>query len=320
MGGGSLGGAVSFPNYMADAHALALYGTDKDGVGVDGNVSGVLNEMDGIFSAGTNPYTAMSAENPNAALTLVTNSPMKRMWDAWNSLDIKAGEITTNADFATILAAAITAPTTLVQAALDSITDDVNGAIANQVTEYTTQVTADRAREIGSFGGGMVDINATSGSAFVTGIAILEEKKSHLVNKFREDLKRQYFNAFIQMFAQVLQNSTGHMGVGMQAENASAQLGVEMNRLFVAAMKDQQERDDELDLLETTFNLDLYQYAGNILGAAGSGVMIPNRPTKGQSMMSGAATGAAIGTMVAPGVGTVVGGIGGALAGVLGGQ
>ena len=315
--GGAPSGTIKYPDYVQEMHARVLAGgtvtAAAAGVKYWSNIDGVISQLQA--DEGNSPYASMNAEDPNAVLALTTDSPMKRMWDAWTSLDTVAGALTTNAGFAAAFAGAIEAPTALVQAALDSISNDVNGAIADQVTEYTTQVTADRAREIGSFGGGMVDINATNGSAFITGMAMLEEKKSHLVNKFREDLKRQYFDTFVKAFINIL-------GTGIQAENASAQLGIEMNRLFIAALREQQERDDELDVLDMMFPYDLYQVIGNVLGSPGSSSYVPKLPSRGQSMLSTGLAGASIGVeagSVAGGIGAGAGGVIGGIAGLLAG-
>ncbi len=84
----------------------------------------------------------------------------------------------------------------------------------------------------------------------------------------------------------------------------------------MVALKEQTDRDLELDVDEALWDFDTYMYAGNLL-AAPSGATVGRKPSqvsKGQSALSGALSGAAIGAEL----GTWGGPIGAVAGGFLG--
>lgn len=99
------------------------------------------------------------------------------------------------------------------------------------------------------------------------------------------------------------------------------QLGIEGYRYQIAALKEQTDKDLEIDEADARWDLEMYAYGGNLLAAPSGGVIQPS--PQGKSMaasalggaMSGAAAGAMAGTMIMPGIGT---GIGAAAGGLLG--
>lgn len=96
--------------------------------------------------------------------------------------------------------------------------------------------------------------------------------------------------------------------------------------LKLSAEKEEEQRNVELDYLDATWDLSLFQIGGSLLssGVGGAGY-VPNRPSKGASAASGAFSGAAAGGQIGAsvpgggpataGIGAVIGGIGGYLAG-----
>ena len=87
-------------------------------------------------------------------------------------------------------------------------------------------------------------------------------------------------------------------------------------------MAQSEEADQQLDIdnSDARWDLEVYQYGGNLMASASGGTALPGdagKPSKRQSQIAGAAAGAAIGTQVYPGIGT---GVGAALGWYLGGQ
>ena len=101
------------------------------------------------------------------------------------------------------------------------------------------------------------------------------------------------------------------------AEASATQLQAEVSRLKMISLKEQVDRDIELDSLDALWDIKLFQYVGNMLGAPGGGSgFIPDLPSTGASALSGAIAGAGVGVSlgaVGAGVGAVIGGIAGAL-------
>ncbi len=114
--------------------------------------------------------------------------------------------------------------------------------------------------------------------------------------------------------------------IEMQTQMQAAHFTAEINRLAIAGYASEQESNLEIDHRESTFNLDMYDYAGRMMAAI-SGAATPN--TTGRSpnktagvaggAVSGAVAGAQIGSVGGP-VGTVIGAVVGAVAGGIAGS
>ena len=94
-------------------------------------------------------------------------------------------------------------------------------------------------------------------------------------------------------------------------------------KLKMALEKEQYDRNIELNYLESTWDLSLFQTAGGLLSAvAGGSAYIPNKPAVGSNIaggaISGAASGAMIGAMI-PGASPITALIGAGIGGLLGG-
>ena len=99
---------------------------------------------------------------------------------------------------------------------------------------------------------------------------------------------------------------------------------VDMYHKFKAAMeKEEHDRNIEINYLEATWDLSIFQTAGSLLSAvAGGSTYIPNKPNQVGNVAGGALSGAAAGAMVGsaiPGIGTAIGaGVGAILGGISG--
>ena len=116
---------------------------------------------------------------------------------------------------------------------------------------------------------------------------------------------------------------TRHMINRHTLEGDSSKVLTEINRIRTVLKSEEEQRNAEYDVLEATWDMDLFQQGANIISAmAGSVVPTQAKPTKTQSAVGGAFSGAAIGAQVggpaalpAAVGGFLIGGVAGALAG-----
>jgi len=114
----------------------------------------------------------------------------------------------------------------------------------------------------------------------------------------------------------IMAKDIAHLGL----YQALGQLTTEANRIKIVAKGEENERNIKFDTLDATWDLEMYQYGGNMLAAisgATSGT-IGKEPSTASSVLGGAASGAAAGTAIMPGWGTAIGAVVGGLAGLLG--
>lgn len=102
--------------------------------------------------------------------------------------------------------------------------------------------------------------------------------------------------------------------------NSYVGTSIEYERIRTVALFEKATFESDYDEKEARWDLENFQYAGNMLAAIGSGTVSPGnkQPNKMQSALGGALSGAAAGAMVGsavPGIGTAVGAIGGAIIG-----
>lgn len=297
MGGGGMSGTTEFPTITKHMLDEYVFGNSLDATDLGGDRYGdagedlwsyhTLTRPEGLMywlatALDADPYGSSKAYDPNSALTLIANSPMKRAHDAWSTLSDVAGGLTDTAGAATSLAGAMDVPIVLIQKVLDEMASggDLYTQMENEVTEFTTRLNADRQRGIGTFAGGMADINATMSSAFVTGMAMLEMDKQHEVNRFRQEVRARYFGNFIQVFLQSL-------AVGAQSASVVAQLGVQLNTQFTDLLNREQIRDDEFDHLDAMWETEIYLRCIQSLSMSAGAQYIPKKPSVKSQVISG---------------------------------
>ena len=105
-------------------------------------------------------------------------------------------------------------------------------------------------------------------------------------------------------------------------EKNVAHYTIEHNRMAIVATKEQTDRDMELDTLDATWDLEMFQYGNNVMASIAGAAIAQGSQIKGtsaaSSVMGGALSGAAAGGMLA--AGTAMGGpVGAGLGLILGG-
>lgn len=330
-------GKLGFPSYIETYHS-ALIGT----------FSGLTNVAQFIaaLQAGNSPYEGEEAYNPDVALAanqtrfdsynsgltaLSPNSDWQAAADdvvsklddgtSYAKIDLVANDISTNA-----IANAIAAAT----AALSS------SAISDQVDAYEDRVVPRFLRSVNRFSSGLADIGAVNSSAFIIGMALLESEVNADINKYDADISAQAFNAIasdgIRQTFQAAANKRQQRNVQFaeasnlllqvliqknQLSHDAARLQSELNRVKIVAKQEQTDRNLEIAVQDTFFDLDVLQRAMGIVGGLTGASYIPDKPSKAQSAIGGAISGVAAGAAIGGPPGAIIGGIGGLLSGIL---
>lgn len=112
------------------------------------------------------------------------------------------------------------------------------------------------------------------------------------------------------------------LGLDIETQNKSSALNTEIAKLGIIAKKEETEANNELEVDEALWDLEVFQHGANLLAAIGSGTALTkNKPNKAGSALAGALSGAAMGaysggtTFSWPGA--IVGGVLGGAAGYL---
>lgn len=181
----------------------------------------------------------------------------------------------------------------------DRVTDSVN-AFTNDLDVQMNKTTTSRYKA------GMRTINAVYSSAFVAGLAFIEAQKSREVAKFTAALRIQQHSAdalkVIELF--------------IHYQKAAADSLIEANRIKIVAMKEHRDKQLEIDVADSLWELEVFQHGANLLGSIGGGTAIPgarSRPSSVQSAIGGGLSGMAMAGAMGAGP---VGMIGGAALGI----
>lgn len=306
-------GSISYPDYMQDIQVNWLtggtQGSPNPNIAV--NLEGIMDVALGPLG---NPYLGEFAYNPGADLTPneVTGSPLTDMQERHDTLDTNIAALDPVTDYSAFVTQAIS----------DVDAGFVTEAEINtEVDAFEVQVRARRLNELSTWSAGMADINAVVGSQFVIGMSIREADVANEITKFESNLRIQLkvqrtvlIDGAVRIMTQMLQGK-------IQSDLSATQLQAEISRLTIVALKENKDRNIQLDTLEASWELGVFQYGSNLLGVLGGNTM-PNvsQPSTMQSALGGAVSGAAVGAQLTGGnpLGIGIGAAVGALAGGLG--
>lgn len=103
--------------------------------------------------------------------------------------------------------------------------------IQSAVDEYEESISGNVARAKSSFAGGMADVNAVGGSAFILGMAMIENERVGSVNKFAANLALQIYQSHVSSHLRATLNLTaGQLEVFSRAftGHVRSQIGFDM--------------------------------------------------------------------------------------------
>lgn len=296
--GGGASGKVSHSAYLETCHNDWL-----DHTGVDTIEKSITEVMDSAI--GSSPWTGKFAYNPDVAI-----ADYEAGVTAFAALLAGLSDITDwNAFYAN---AALT---------IDGVGD---ANIAADVAAYADVLDDDiAARVLPRFRRGMQDINAVVSSAFPIGEAIIEAFQARDVAKYAATLRSALGDKRLQAVDQMMNMMARRIGW----EESYVRLLVESKRIKIVAKKEQTDQDAVIDDADAKWDLEVFQYGGNLMASIGGGTAIPNMAKKNVGMstigggISGAVSGASIGASYGSSggyIGAAVGAVVGAAAGFLG--
>lgn len=282
-GGGGSSGDVRWPGYFEDVHEDLLQNAGQSHA-LDAGISMVEAIED---SWGNSPYEDSGVYDPSGLLAetedryetfdnLITFDPETKFEEFWDTAKAK-------------IDADIGDPT--------RITDAVEAFEQNQINPLQ--------RRIARFAAGARDVNAVMSSAFLLGIAFLEQEAADNVDQFSATLQLQNYNDKIKFYDQATKDIMSLFNVRLQAEENSVRMRTEINRISIVAFKEQVEGDLEIAVKDANWNIELFQPAANLLAAGHGGTANPTNSQKqrhGVSSVGGAFSGGAAGLATGAGL------------------
>ena len=276
-GGGGSSGKIGFPAYIESLHEDLMGGDTAWAPTVD--LEAAINT-----AMAANPYTTINAYNPASDIT------------AWESTATTATTNWSNLNPANDLTSYVTTARTLYNT---YVYDD--NYIDDQVQIYEDSAMQEAMNSVSRFAAGMADINAVNSSAYITGMANIENTNRLSVNQYRtqltlksKELRSQWMSQSVNMMMQMLQTKSQ---LGIQTAN----LNIDSKTKKVLAYNDQYEKDAAYDVKDAMWNINMLEYGLKALSAPGvSPSQIPPEPSQAQSALSGAMSGAAMGAAMGP--------------------
>lgn len=290
-GGGSSGsssGKVDYPEYMKTMHGTWLTAVAADIV---------------TATTGNSPYYSATAYDPA--------TPLAAMDTAVCAFNTVVDALSNESDWDSAMTQAKITVDALISETY--ITADI-AAFADVLDDQVDNVT------IPKFQRGMQDINAVQSSAFALGEALIYGMRDRDVAKYTSDLRLKSSLQRNEMIIQSAATMLQALLTRAELEKAVAHYSLEYNRMFIAATKDQEDRDLQLDELDAKWDLEMYQYGGNMMasiaGAATS--QEADAPSQSSSAIGGALSGAAAGAMIGSKIGAIGGPMGAGMGAALG--
>lgn len=357
-GGGSTSGAIDFPEHMKDVHMNWLGVNSGTGLNVPITAGNSLNDL--INNAlDNNPYASATLSTPDASVNAIKNE-ITALKNSIGNIDAKTdwkgfldhadsalreSNVLKNIDVTTILEnARVNANLTTEQAVSAALATINSSVIKDARKAFENRSDRTRIRSINRFSGGMLDINAVNGSAFILGMALIEAQHIESVNEFDTNLSTEMYTRGLQVFAQTfnselsariqselenkrynasiisqsIQSMTSTMLKRIDFEQAVLSILYETERFNVVATQEYETSDIDIDVKYANWGFDNYIKASNVLASiSGASAVLPEKPNRVSSALGGALGGASAGSALGP-PGMAAGAILGGVAGLLG--
>tara|TARA_B100000745_G_C20152207_1_gene394992 strand:+ start:3013 stop:3990 length:978 start_codon:yes stop_codon:yes gene_type:complete len=313
-GGGS--GAQSWPKYMHRSHWAMLIGATQTGdepekglwstrVSDYASEPGYVSVMrDTAETHDNSPFEGHFSYDPDTRL-----SNMNTDWTNHSNI-VKA--LDDDTDFNRIL--------DNVKTKVDALVDE--STIQPLIDEFDADQTKALMTSIGRYSAGFADIGGHNSSAYIIGLALLEDEHLRQVRKFDKTLRIDAYKDKMKLYEQFSKLETSIFFNQQEQMKQSVGQKLELERMGLIAEKEQLDRDVELSIRDAQWELEVWQYGSNILagisGAVGSPTHGIGKEADGGSKLMGALGGAASGA-AAGGVFGAPGAIVGGIVGLLGG-
>lgn len=275
-GGGGGSGAVSWPNYIQEAHygILSREGLDAVSLSVIGAVNAALSN---------DPYSGETAFDPSYDLIFIE--------DALNNFEADIG---------------LWNPYTSWTSIVDVVNAKLDGVFSEDVITDARDAYADSMQDeldddiLPKYRVGMRDLNMINTSAFAIGEALIYGKKLKEVAKFEADLRLKNAASRWEGLFRSVDRVTENELNKYKFKQSLVGMITEGTRLTIVASKEYVDKQLEIDAASARWDMESFQYAANVIAAPSGGTSTPQaRPTSMQSAIGGALSGAAMGGMIA---------------------
>lgn len=264
-GGGGTGGKVDYPDYMKTRHETWLNA-------IDGRISTAL---------ANNPFTGQNAYNPASRIATFEAAGQSVLDFPW--------------------ATALSTYSSDTQALVDS--SEVDSAISEAMDSHAAVIDEQINSDVlPKYRAGMLNIGSVVSSAYAIGEAIIWARRNTEVSRAGAEARKTVLldNARMKLEAEKL--ALDKTSREFDALRFAAALATEQQRVAIVALKEQYDKDLDVDEQEARWDLEVYQYGANMLAAISGGTAHPgtkNEPNRVVSAIGGALSGAASGAMMA---------------------
>lgn len=258
------GGSSGAVSYPA--YMQTIHNDWLDDTGTDTITSSITDIMN--TALGNSPWTGQIAYNPDADIATMVASH------------------TTLQDLITLLSTGTTLDTLVANVLSDTYID-------NLVDEFAADLDARMLSEIiPRYERGMQDINAVSSSAFAIGRALIEENQDRQVAKFSAEL---HVKSSSDDALKIIQ-------MKLEYQKLATSMLIELYRIKIVAKKEQNDLTMDIDERDAKWDLEIFQYGGNLLAAISGGSVGTQKPSTAQSAIGGALMGGAATAMMGYGI------------------
>lgn len=285
-GGGGSSGHVRYPGYVERIHCVMLGGAyNADGTGTyvapGKNLTQVMTAMLTPAIPITNPWTSQIAYDPDTelvtAISAVTSYYNLNSAFASASLTTLLGNIMPDSTAA-------------------------NTRLTNELSAYVADLDLQlMSNAYPRFEAGMRDINAVTTSAFTIGRSMIESEKLRDYARYQADLRMKLYTDF----------ALAVIKTKFDIQKLLTDLTIESNRIKIVAKTEEMNRNQEIELNENTWHINVFQHAANLMAGIAGGTGVAGKPGGSLvgSAIGGGLAGAGMGLLLGGPVGAAVGGL-----------
>lgn len=278
------------PAYLSTAHTTQI---------------GYLNTA---IQAVSNPYTGLTAYDPDTDLANMSNSVSK--------LELQISGVEWNDIYPRVFAVA--------KELVDSYVNPDSYISARTAAHAAILDTDLTGKVYPKFEAGMRDINAVMTSAFAVGRAILSLDRNDKVDRFSTDVELQAQRDRNTMINQAASELLRVFLQRVEFQRALTAISLDYSRLKIAAKADEATENKGIEADEARWGMAKYQYMANMLAALNGGTSTTQTTSEGSKtsrILGGALSGASVGAMIGAavmgsdegaGYGAILGGLAGA--------
>jgi hypothetical protein len=251
---------------------------------------GILDYLDDAL-AGGNPFSAAFSYDPSTDMLTIQDSV-----DAFQAL---VSALDPETDLGSHISLAITSAdgaitTTSIDADVDAFETASAPAFARSVNRLTS---------------GMAEINAVNSSAFIIGMAQMENARTNELAAYRAKLASQNQHDRTVLVAQFAADIANMQGRQLDAQRAATDMQRAVSTNNIIAMKEFLAEELDLDYKDSTYEMELFSFANQTLAAGLGASQHAIGPSKASSQLSAAiSTGgtlAALGGQLSPALGAL---------------